>query len=90
MFSYIQNSFLKKTVFLKFEYLMIFIWLVVCQHSYSQSANYHPYDFYDNKHGLSQGTVNCIVQDKYGYMWFGTQDGLNKFDGLNFVVYKKK
>ena len=30
--------------------------------------------------GLSQNTVNCILKDRYGYMWFGTRSGLNRFD----------
>ena len=34
--------------------------------------------------GLSQGTVNCILQDRIGFMWFGTQDGLDRFDGARF------
>lgn len=38
--------------------------------------------------GLSQSTVNCILKDKYGFMWFGTQDGLNRYDGHNFIVYR--
>lgn len=38
--------------------------------------------------GLSQSTVNCIIQDRQGFMWFGTQDGLNKYDGYDFTVYK--
>ncbi|MCK5056986.1 MAG: response regulator [Candidatus Aminicenantes bacterium] len=38
--------------------------------------------------GLSQNAVNCIVQDKRGFMWFGTQDGLNRYDGYRFVIYK--
>lgn len=38
--------------------------------------------------GLSQSSVNCILQDSKGYMWFGTSYGLNKFDGYNFTVYK--
>ena len=38
--------------------------------------------------GLSVNAVNCILQDKVGYMWFGTWDGLNKFDGYKFTVYK--
>jgi ligand-binding sensor domain-containing protein len=37
--------------------------------------------------GLSQNWVYSIIQDKYGYMWFGTWDGLNRYDGYNFVTY---
>lgn len=38
--------------------------------------------------GLSHSTVNCILQDHKGFMWFGTFDGLNRYDGRNFAVYK--
>lgn len=37
--------------------------------------------------GLSQGMVNCIYQDYLGFMWFGTLDGLNRYDGYLFTVY---
>lgn len=37
--------------------------------------------------GLSQGIVKCILQDSRGFMWFGTLNGLNKYDGYNFTVY---
>lgn len=39
------------------------------------------------KNGLSANTINTIIQDKTGLIWFGTNDGLNKFDGTNFTVY---
>ena len=39
------------------------------------------------EHGLSQNSVNCILQDRSGFMWFGTESGLNKFDGYTFTVY---
>jgi ligand-binding sensor domain-containing protein/class 3 adenylate cyclase len=38
--------------------------------------------------GLSQSSVLCSVQDKTGFMWFGTQDGLNRFDGYAFTVHR--
>ncbi|GAA4915077.1 hybrid sensor histidine kinase/response regulator transcription factor [Mucilaginibacter defluvii] len=38
--------------------------------------------------GLSQSKVNCILKDKLGFMWFGTQNGLNRYDGYSFKVYQ--
>ena len=38
--------------------------------------------------GLSQSSVTCILQDKKGFMWFGTQDGLNRYDGYNIKIFK--
>ena len=38
--------------------------------------------------GLSQSNVTTILQDSKGFMWFGTRDGLNKYDGYKFTVYK--
>src|SRR3989337_1631803 len=42
------------------------------------------------KDGLSSNIVSAILKDRYGLMWFATQDGLNKFDGTNFTVYKHR
>ena len=39
--------------------------------------------------GLSQITVSDIVEDNIGFMWFSTQNGVNRFDGYDFVHYKK-
>lgn len=40
------------------------------------------------KDGLSQGSVMCMLQDSRGFMWLGTQDGLNRYDGYEFRIYK--
>jgi signal transduction histidine kinase/DNA-binding response OmpR family regulator/streptogramin lyase len=37
--------------------------------------------------GLSQAFVNCTLQDREGFMWFGTQEGLNRFDGYRFTLF---
>jgi len=54
---------------------------------YAQKNNFS-FDNLGLRDGLSQSYVNCVVQDKQGFMWFGTQDGLNKYDGYHFKVYK--
>lgn len=38
--------------------------------------------------GLSYSTVNAVLQDRRGFLWLGTNDGLNRYDGLRFRVYK--
>ena len=53
----------------------------------------HGHDHYVIQHysilnGMSQNTVMAILQDKQGFMWFGTWDGLNRFDGYTFEVFK--
>ena len=40
--------------------------------------------------GLSQNTVTCILQDRKGFMWFGTRNGLNRYDGVEFKEYHHK
>src|SRR5450631_4333593 len=42
----------------------------------------------NSANGLSQNSIQCIFKDSYGLMWFGTLDGLNKYDGFKFTVYK--
>lgn len=41
-----------------------------------------------SSNGVSQHTILCIFKDRYGFMWFGTQDGLNKYDGYKTILYK--
>lgn len=45
------------------------------------------YEQLNTSNGLSQGYVYDILQDKDGFMWFGTKDGLNRYDGYSFKVY---
>ncbi len=40
--------------------------------------------------GLSQNTIYCLMEDSQGYLWFGSWDGLNKYDGYNFTIYNKQ
>ncbi len=52
----------------------------------SQERTIH-FDHVTVADGLSQAKVNCILQDSRGFMWFGTEDGLNKYDGYTFQIY---
>ena len=45
------------------------------------------FDLLSIKDGLSQSSINAVVQDKQGFIWIGTQDGLNKYDGYSFTTY---
>jgi len=40
------------------------------------------------ENGLSQSSITCILKDSRGFMWFGTEDGLNKYDGSTFTIYR--
>ena len=40
------------------------------------------------ENGLSSNSVRAIVQDKYGFLWFGSDDGLNRYDGITMKQYK--
>src|SRR5690606_8649330 len=47
-------------------------------------------EHYSTEDGLSHDGVMNIMKDRDGFMWFGTWDGINRFDGLNFVTYKTR
>ncbi|TNJ46591.1 response regulator [Tamlana fucoidanivorans] len=51
------------------------------------SQNNVHFEHITTNNGLSQSDVNSIYQDNKGFLWFGTHEGLNKFDGYNFKVY---
>ena len=55
--------------------------------AYAQTGSLK-FDHISLEHGLSQSTVNAIVQDGQGFLWFGTQDGLNRYDGYTITVFK--
>lgn len=62
--------------------------LSVSGYSYAQNKplNIQHYKISD---GLSQNFTTDICQDKFGYIWIGTQDGLNRFDGYEFKIYRQ-
>ena len=63
--------------------LFILCWVWVAAPVFAQLK----YEQLTTSEGLSQGYVYDILQDKDGFMWFGTKDGLNRYDGYSFKVY---
>ncbi len=63
-------------------FLIVFITFCFLKAQIVEFRNYSVYD------GLSNNKVNCLMQDKQGYLWFGCEDGLNRFDGYEFKVFR--
>ncbi|WP_276381056.1 two-component regulator propeller domain-containing protein [Flavobacterium sp. H4147] len=69
---------------MRLKFLILFLFSVTFYHSYSQNIKFA---HYNDNNGLSHNSVRHIVQDKKGFMWFGTFSGLNRFDGYQFKNY---
>ena len=70
---------------MKHRFLFAFVFIISCitvtaQHRFS-------FTHYTSDNGLSQNSITAIMKDSKGYIWLGTRDGLNKFDGYNFTIY---
>ncbi|ASB47704.1 ligand-binding sensor domain-containing protein [Alkalitalea saponilacus] len=63
---------------------IIFIFSSLCSIAQNQNKQFIQFT---TATGLSHSHVRAIYQDRFGYMWFGTGDGLNRFDGHNFRVF---
>jgi two-component system, sensor histidine kinase ChiS len=63
----------------------LLLWLLASETLISQQLAFRHLTIDD---GLSQNAVFSILQDSRGFMWFGTKEGLNRYDGRNFVIYK--
>ncbi len=59
--------------------------LIAQQHIWQKAMSFRHVSV---EQGLSQSTVYASLQDKRGFMWFGTADGLNKYDGYTFTIYR--
>jgi ligand-binding sensor domain-containing protein/methyl-accepting chemotaxis protein len=74
---------MKRRVYLIYVFILIHILFV--HNIFSQN---YKFDHIGTDKGLSQATVNCIYQDSKGFIWFGTNDGLNCYDGYSFRIFK--
>ena len=72
---------------IKVIYSFFFLLVFSVQLSSAGNKNFH-FRKIQVDEGLSENTVYCILQDSKGFMWFGTKDGLNRYDGSNFRVFR--
>lgn len=71
-----------------FAKVLAFVGAVACGLGAFAAADDLYFEHVTAREGLSQNSVNAILQDVHGYLWIGTQDGLNRYDGYNFTVYR--
>ncbi len=69
--------------------LRIFLFLLGAFFFQGMRASDFYFKSYKVEDGLSQNTVFCVLQDQQGFIWLGTNDGLNRLDGYNFKVYRR-
>jgi len=83
----VNRTFFKIT---KFLYLLVIFHLIINQPGALIKAQSHKniFEHISIDNGLSQGTIKGIIQDKKGFMWFATHDGLNRFDGYSFKIFR--
>lgn len=68
--------------------LILYLFFQTCSlFGYAQNAHL-TFEHINSASGLSHNNILCILQDSRGFMWFGTWQGLNKYDGYNITVYK--
>ncbi|MFH1194086.1 MAG: two-component regulator propeller domain-containing protein [bacterium] len=70
-------------------FIVIGVFAVLFDTIYSQGFNSNlKFVKYSTGMGLSSNSQSCIIQDKQGFMWIGTGEGLNRFDGRSFKIYR--
>src|SRR5690349_9087816 len=70
----------------KYSLFPIVIFLL---YTFSASAQEYGYTHYDSKDGLAGVTVYSMSQDKDGFLWLGTENGLSRFDGTHFKNFTR-
>lgn len=68
----------------KAKITVVFLLVFISTNVYSQFRRFH---HITSNQGLSQSEVYCFLKDRSGFMWFGTVDGLNRFDGYSIEVF---
>ncbi|MFQ3581577.1 MAG: two-component regulator propeller domain-containing protein, partial [Chloracidobacterium sp.] len=66
----------------------ILLWLFGAAQAEVRSTS--SFEYLTQENGLSNNAVHCILQDRRGFLWIGTEDGLNRYDGFTFKVYRNQ
>ena len=66
-------------------HLLLFCLMLLAVQLHAQKLSF---EYLTVKEGLPQNTIGSIIKDKYGFMWFGTWNGLCRYDGYSFKVYR--
>ena len=69
------------------RFLNMIVCVLICLATNSQQFNKKDFKVYGSKDGLSNRGINAIIQDAYGYIWLGTEKGLNRFNGASFQQF---
>jgi ligand-binding sensor domain-containing protein/serine phosphatase RsbU (regulator of sigma subunit) len=72
----------------KLTRLLVAILLLISVSAAKLRAQELKFAHLSTEEGVSQAVINCITQDSKGFMWFGTQDGLNRYDGYHVTEYR--
>lgn len=68
---------------------LVFFLVMLCCSPFSRAQSFdYGFKHLTTDNGLSHDLIQTIVKDKQGFMWFGTLNGLNRFDGFQFKVFK--
>ncbi|MDA9773733.1 hypothetical protein N9B82_02140 [Saprospiraceae bacterium] len=70
--------------------LILFMTLCTSLCVWGQNKNQYTFDHLTIQDGLSHNSVTSIIQDRYGFMWIGTKNGLNRYDGYSFRIYNSE
>ncbi|WP_184546580.1 hybrid sensor histidine kinase/response regulator transcription factor [Mucilaginibacter sp. FT3.2] len=68
-------------------YVVLILLMCACRGLYAQN-NLYKFSHLDITNGLSDNHINCILKDEKGFMWFGTNSGLSRYDGNKFKIFK--